>query len=256
MKEDHQIIRHAEPFYFPTGPIGCVLVHGFTGSPLEMRGLGEHLWEKDISALGIRLAGHATHPPDMIRCRWQDWTASVEDGFNYLKDTCPPIFLCGLSMGGILSLICGAYLPVTGIIAMSTPLSLPEDWRLKFAKPLSTFVPWINKGESDIKDERYLQDHIDYPKYPTRSIAELRELTELLPTSLGKITKPVLLINSKSDKSVPMQHADEIVKLLVNSAAVERVTLESSGHVLTEDIERDIVFKSISDFINNHSKGR
>ena len=37
------IIERAEPFYFPGGPVGCVLVHGFTGTPFEMRGLGEFL---------------------------------------------------------------------------------------------------------------------------------------------------------------------------------------------------------------------
>ena len=105
-------------------------------------------------------------------------------------------------------------------------------------------------------DEEYLQYHIDYPQYPTRSIVELRELTRLLPNSLTKITKPVLLINSKSDRTVPMQHPDEIEKLLENSAAVERVTLESSGHIITEDIERDTVFRNISDFIKKHSKDK
>jgi esterase/lipase len=53
-----------------------------------------------------------------------------------------------------------------------------------------------------------------------------------------------------------MQHPDEIEKLLENSAAVERVTLESSGHIITEDIERDTVFRNISDFIKKHSKGK
>ena len=254
MKKNHQIIETAEPFFFPGGPIGCVLIHGFTGSPKEMRGMGEYLSEKKITVLGIRLAGHATNPTDMIRCRWQDWTASVEDGFYCLQDMCKVVFLCGLSMGGILSLICGTYLPVKGIVAMSTPYSLPNDFRLKFIKPLSILVPWINKGESDFKDKASEQFHIAYPQYPTRSIAELYHLTKILPHSLNKVTKPVLLINSKSDLTVPLEQSGEIEIHLKNSSAVERIVLKTSGHVITEDIEKDSVFRNTAAFIITHSK--
>jgi len=37
------IIPTAEPFYFPGNKIGCLLVHGFTGTPKEMRWMGEYL---------------------------------------------------------------------------------------------------------------------------------------------------------------------------------------------------------------------
>ncbi|HID86186.1 MAG TPA: carboxylesterase, partial [Anaerolineae bacterium] len=31
------------PFFFEGGPTGCLLVHGFSGSPPEMRPMGEFL---------------------------------------------------------------------------------------------------------------------------------------------------------------------------------------------------------------------
>ena len=77
-----QIISTAEPFFIPGGPVGCVLVHGFTGSPKEMRMLGEYLHQQGHSVFGVRLAGHATTMEDMIRSRRQDWLASVEDGYH------------------------------------------------------------------------------------------------------------------------------------------------------------------------------
>src|SRR3974377_2317290 len=74
----------AEPFFFPGGPTGCLLVHGFTGAPKEMRWLGEYLAGQGHTVLGVRLAAHATRPEDMHRASWQDWVASVEDGWNLL----------------------------------------------------------------------------------------------------------------------------------------------------------------------------
>ena len=56
------IIPGSEPFYLPGGSTGCLLLHGFSATPEEMRPLGEFLASKGYSVIGVRLAGHATHP--------------------------------------------------------------------------------------------------------------------------------------------------------------------------------------------------
>ena len=43
------IIKNAEPFYFPGNSTGCLLIHGFSGAPTEMRPLGDFLAEKGYS---------------------------------------------------------------------------------------------------------------------------------------------------------------------------------------------------------------
>ena len=70
-----RIIPTAEPFFFPGDRTGCLLVHGFTGTPKEMRWLGEYLADLGFSALGVRLVGHATQVEDLIRTCWRDWLA-------------------------------------------------------------------------------------------------------------------------------------------------------------------------------------
>lgn len=44
----------------------------FSAMPGEMRPLEEYLAETGFTVLGIRLAGHATHPNDLKRRRWID----------------------------------------------------------------------------------------------------------------------------------------------------------------------------------------
>ena len=39
-------------------------------------------------------------PEDMIRSRYTDWIASIEDGYHLLKGITDNVFLIGLSMGG------------------------------------------------------------------------------------------------------------------------------------------------------------
>ncbi len=246
-------IPTAEPFFFPKGKIGCVLVHGFTGSPKEMRMMGDYLNGNGITVIGIRLAGHATQLSDMVRTRWRDWLASVEDGINLLSDICDTIFVAGLSMGGILALMVASRYEIDGVIAMSAPYTISNDWQARFAKQISLFMPFVKKGQSDTADQKTSKDHVDYPAYPTRSIAELNELVETLHGTLDQIRIPVLLINSKSDKTVPPSHAENY-RREIPSNHLELVTLKNSGHVITEDIEREIVFSASLNFIRKYSK--
>ena len=79
-----QLIPTAEPFFFigDSSKPACLLIHGFTGTPKEMRWMGEYLNQQGYTCLAVRLAGHATNPEDMIRSRYTDWIASVEDSYH------------------------------------------------------------------------------------------------------------------------------------------------------------------------------
>ena len=114
-----QLIPTAEPFFLLGDRLkpACLLIHGFTGTPKEMRWMGEYLnCELGFTCFGVRLTGHATRPKDMVRSRWTDWTASVEDGYNFLRGATDSVYLVGLSMGGALSLLMSTKLDVKGIV--------------------------------------------------------------------------------------------------------------------------------------------
>jgi len=250
--DNQQIIPTAEPFLFVAGKTGCVLVHGFTGAPKEMRLMGEAIQSAGITALGVRLAGHATQPDDLKRTLWVDWLTSVEDGIHLLSDICDQVFIAGLSLGGILSLVAASrYKRLKGAIAIATPYNLGNDWRLKYARPLSVFIPEIEKKGSETRDTLTAREHIDYPAYPTKGIAELQDLTIILHQSLPLIKIPVLLINSKADRTVPIWHAEKIQEE-IKSSDVDRMIIEESGHVITEDVGREKVFEAAIQFIKRH----
>jgi len=250
--ENQLIIPTAEPFLFGAGRTGCVLVHGFTGAPKEMRLMGEALHRKGITSLGVRLAGHATQPKDLSRTLWRDWLTSVEDGIHILSGICDKVFIAGLSLGGILALVAASrYDQLKGAIAIAAPYTLGNDWRLKFARPLSALIPEIEKKGGESRDPATTREHVDYPAYPTKGIAELHALTEVLHQSLPNIKIPVLLVNSRADRTVPIWHAEEIQQH-IRSADVDRMILEESGHVITEDIGREEVFEAAFQFMRKH----
>lgn len=251
----NQIIATAEPFLFlgdPSKP-ACLLIHGFTGTPKEMRWMGEFLNQQGYTCLGIRLAGHATHPEDMIRSNWTDWTASVEDGYHLLRGISSDIFLVGLSMGGILSLLMSTKLDVRGVVAMSTPYKLPDDPRLRHIDWISKIVAYMPKSDevpgSSWFDKDAWKDHISYPENPVRSIGQLNLLLGEMRAALPQLHVPVLLIHSEDDGYVLPANIELIYADLLNTSDKTKLFVTGSGHVVTRDAARQQAFQYALEFI-------
>jgi len=250
------IIPTAEPFFFlgEENQPACLLVHGFTGTPKEMRSMGENLnHEHGFHCLGIRLTGHATDPNDMIRSRYTDWIASVQDGYHLLSAVSNRIYLIGLSMGGVLSLLSSTRLDVAGVVALSTPFRSPQDYPAWEMKILSKFQRFRPKGKSppgaNWFDKQAFAGHISYPHNPVRSGAELQLLLAEMRATLPAIKVPVLLIHSKNDTYVLPENMEQFFAALTTSDKT-KLYISGSGHVLTSDAARNQVFEAVADFIN------
>jgi len=257
-----QIIPSTEPFFFPgeSGHPGCLLIHGFTGAPKEMRWMGEYLSQQGYPCLGVRLAGHATRPEDMIRSRYTDWMASVEDGYHLLRDALSlskggatdRIYLIGLSMGGMLSLLMSTRLDVVGVIAMSTPYRIPYDYPAWAMKLVSQFLPFQPKSNEEPGaswfDKSAYAGHISYPQNPVRSAAELQTLATEMREALPKVNVPVLLIHSENDTYVLPENMEHIYTNLGTSDKTKLYVTEA-GHVVTSDAAKDQVFEAAKEFI-------
>lgn len=250
-----QIIPTAEPFLFlgdPSKP-ACLLIHGFTGAPKEMRWMGEFLNQQGYTCLGVRLAGHATQPDDMIRSNWTDWTASVEDGYQLLRCITDNIFFVGLSMGGILSLLMSTRLRVKGVVAMSTPYKLPDDPRLRHIDWIAKMIPYMPKSNeepgSSWFDKEAWKDHISYPQNPVRSIGQLNQLLGVLRAALPEVRVPVLLIHSQDDHYVLPENIELIFADLLNTTDKTKLYITESGHVIPRDAARQQAFQYALEFI-------
>jgi carboxylesterase len=255
---DDLLIPGAEPFYFPGNRTGVLLTHGFTGAPFEMREMGQYLAARGFTVLGIRLAGHATQPRDLQRVRWSDWLANVEDGLNFLKQSTDQVFLVGLSLGAILSLVAASrwanLYPIQGVVSLSCVVKLPKDWRVPFIRPLSLLQPQTQQPPADWRNPNARENHICYHRYPTRAIAEVRDLMAVMRDSLNQVNVPVLLAQSRLDETAGSR-ALPYLQANLTSAHQSVLWLEKSGHTITREPERELLFSTVNQFIqtNIHS---
>jgi carboxylesterase len=242
------IMPGAEPFFFRGGPVGVLLIHGFTGAPREVLPVGKVLAGAGYTVLGPRLAHHGTTPTDMFRSHWHDWVASALDGYHLLRSQCETVLVGGLSMGGVLSLYLAAEQPVAGVFVMSTP-SQPMldsmDWRSRYAGVLGYLVPFKPKGPPSPGSD---PEHVDYDRYPVRAVAQLRALIAAAAARLPRVQAPALVVHSRGDTGVPAANLDYIYTHL-GSADKDRFWLERSGHIVTEGPERQQLFDRLLAFV-------
>jgi carboxylesterase len=239
------------PFFFAGGPIGCLLVHGFSGSPPEMHPMGEHLAQQGLTVTGVRLAGHGTTPEDMATTTWRDWVASAEEGLQELMGRCDQVFVAGLSMGGLITLHLAAHYPLAGIVPRSAPAYI-ADWRFRFLPLARYFIHWITPHiESDLTDPGAEERFFSYQVLPARCIVSLGQLLRLVRRELPQIKVPALIMQGEKDHHIPTDSARLIFEEL-GSGEKEIIWWPNSGHAITVDSEREAVWARACDFIAAH----
>lgn len=247
-----------EPFYFPGGPTGCLLIHGFTSSPQEMRLLGEYLSKKGHTVAGIRLFGHAAQPQALNRARWEDWYASVEDGYHILSRSCKQIIPIGISLGGALALILAHLQPVQAVIAMATPYKLPFGGNSMFLQialtAASKIFPSKRKGAGDWNAPDAAAARVQYDEYPLAGVGQLIPMLARMRQILPALVVPVFLLHSRSDGFVPPEHMPAIFKL-ISSEEKSMQWVDHSNHIVTCDIDREEVFEKVGAFIQRLNQG-
>lgn len=249
-------MANAEPFFFTGNRVGCLLIHGFTGTPYEMRELGQRLSAQGYTVAGPVLAGHATCLADMAETRWTDWYASITTAYDRLCNQCESVFAIGLSLGGLLALHLAAHEPVKGVVAISTPFRVdnPLIGPLRAVPFLTKFIPYLRKNpkDDDTRDPEVRRKHPAYDSNPTRCAASL--ILDLIPhveKELGKIRAPALLMQSRDDRTIAPDSVDRFNER-IGSAERRIVWLKNSGHLVLEDYAKDQAFAEILHFVAAH----
>jgi esterase/lipase len=131
---------------------------------------------------------------------------------------------------------------------MSAPYELHDSPLLPYARILSYFSPRQPNGKPDWRNLEAAIDHVEYPFFPTRSIADLVDFLSAMRSCLPEVKIPALLVHSRSDEGVPPENALQNFEHL-GSADKEIFWVENSGHVICKEPERQRAFDAIGAFI-------
>ena len=229
------------PWALGEGPRGALLLHGFAGTPPELRRLGEHLAANGWRCRAPAMAGHATTPEDLERTTWRDWGASARRALDELRAECAHVVVAGQSMGGTMALHLAAHDDrVEAVATLAAPLWL-SDWRLKLLPVAKHLVRWdvSDPEDVDLWWPEAVHELYSYGRRPTRAIRQLDLFTHAVHRELALVRQPVLVMHGGRDRVIDPRNSADIERGLVCSAAVERHLYPRSGHGMSVDVDRD-----------------
>lgn len=226
-----------------------LLLHGFTGSPWEVRPLGEALAARGFHVRAPRLPGHGTTPEDFANTHWREWERAADDALAAMP--AGQVMVAGLSMGALLSVwLAGRHPERVAKLALMAPV-----WRLKSRQaqllqatsflPWGRFVGWVNKGPSDLADPEALADAPRLSRYPVERVLDLFTVQRHAREVVSKVKAPALLIHAEQDHVIDFRGVLELKASLPKS---ELVVLREGYHLLPRDKDRARVADEVCRF--------
>jgi carboxylesterase len=271
------VIKPAE-FHLRGGRSGVLLIHGLTGTPAEMRFVGNGLNRAGFTVLGMQLAGHCGDEADLLATGWRDWYASAAAAADRLRDKVDHLFVAGLSMGAVLALKLAIDRPrdVDGVGLYGTTFfhdgwATPLIGRFAFLLPLGMRLGiGRNKISMEsppygIKDERIRNRIVGamlagdseaggLAGFPWPSLAEFQRLSVHVRNRIGRVRAPCIAVHSSDDDIASLRNV-RIVERGVR-APVETVLLDDSYHMVTVDRQRGELIERSAGFFHRIAEAR
>jgi carboxylesterase len=224
-KPEHQ------PFLWPGGRPAALLVHGFPGTPAEMRPLGELLRQAGWTVQGLLLPGFGPQIDTLDRRRYEEWRAAVQDALQTLRRDHAPILLVGYSMGGALSIVAAATSPPDGLILLAPfwrsgsslqravgailrpflPHYVRPFQRIDLADPqvrwaIASYVPQIDLDDPDVQRE------IRQISMPVSLLDQVGRAGRAAYRVAALVEAPLLVVQGKGDRVVNPEYTLRLVR--------------------------------------------
>src|SRR5215216_6566065 len=196
-----------EPFLFQAGPSRALLIHGFLGSPRELRPLARELTDAGVTARGVLLPGFGADIARLKTVQAEEWLAAARAAWEEIREGASRTTLIGFSMGGAIAL----RLATEAGLAPDQLVLLAPHW--KFADRRAVILPLAKYLIREFKPF----GPIDFDSPDMR-----RMLAELAPGA--DLDDPVVRHALRNSATIPTRALDESRRIGVSAARAPRVS--------------------------------
>ena len=250
---------------------GCLLIHGYGGSPFEMEPLADPLRAAGFAVRLVCLPGHGDDARPFTSTRFDDWLDCVEKAYQDMAAQHSRMLLAGFSMGGTLALALAARYQRLGVVCISTPVHVLNlfPWplrnlRLYAASVCSRITRLLQSGteRAQADEQEAARQALSRTMAPWQGhkgplcfpqLLSLRRGCAAVLRDLPLVTAPLLLLHDRRDKLVYVGNAWEIAGRVASPLVRLRLTgiaeEITSHHMLTTHQEtRALVIDAVTVF--------
>lgn len=246
-----------------------ILLHGVTGSPVEMKYIAKGLNRAGYTVYAPLLAGHGVDIATLRQSRWQDWYQSADEAFHLLEKVADHIYVAGVCVGGLLGLRLARDNPSIKAATVYSPLLQYDGWNAPYHYRLGRLtVPiavclgvsrWINLRERSpfgIKSDRIRRLLAEQgngirgtlPAFPVDTLHQNLKLFEATKAILPEIATPTLLMHAHEDDLSGPGNPLYIQRYIGGHCEIE--WLNNSYHMIHVDQEHALVAERTRDFFD------
>lgn len=254
------------------GPVGCLMLHGFMGSPISSRPMAEYLAQHDITVHCPLLPGHGELPEKMAGVRYQEWIAEAREGFETIQSWCDELFIMSHSMGTVLAADLARQNPDVRGLIMLAPLYKPPSRAISTLRVLRYVMPWFYPWrfsrlrrltqermldlypDLDLQDEQVQAWLPQATRIPTGAIDEMRKLADMGRRLWPQLHLPLLLVQGEKDIAVKPGNTEAIFEMLPAKEKSLHL-IPHAGHELMRPFEpaHRKVWPLVYEFIQKHA---
>ncbi|MEY2366399.1 alpha/beta fold hydrolase [Lysinibacillus capsici] len=223
-----------------------LLLHSFTGSANEMRGLAKHLHKQGFSCYAPNYKGHGEIPEKLFESSVEQAWETVEESLYFLQEEGhQEIIVIGQSLGGVMTLRVAMSSICEATVVISAPLMERSIEGLESRMRSYTKHYYNFQKKPDEWIEHFLEQH--FPR-PIEKLLSLQQFILKTQSFLPTINKPICLFKGARDDAI-YQDSIDLIEANVRSSFKKKITYPNSGHLLTLDKDRELLFQEIQLFI-------
>lgn len=214
---------------------GCLLVHGYGGTPFEMEGIAAALAGAGYAVNNLCLPGHGQDRDRFRETRFHHWLDHAENAYSAMLARHGRVFLLGFSMGGALALNIAARRGAAGVMTISAVVYVMQilPWPLVNARfyrdslkvrvrkllPFSPPVGDTGETSQDIAPWKGYTGRLNFPQLWSfrKGCAQTRDL-------LPSLTAPLCVMHDVGDKLVYVGNAWEVARRASSERTEIRLT--------------------------------
>ncbi len=239
------------------GDRGAVLcLHGFSGTPYEVKPIALELNRRGYRVVCPLLIGHGRGDDALANSRWSDWLMSAKLAFDTLAKDWDKIVIVGFSMGGLLSLKLahekGGRVLGVAALAPAYEIDMVSNFGLRLIKKLgiASWLPHMPKsGGPDVSDPAVGYAMPSNEKMPIAAAQSLLKGQAAVDQIVSRLMMPVWIFQGKQDHTVPTHSAKNLFsKLRMKDKRL--IFYPKSWHILTLDVEHDEVIEDVCGYID------
>jgi carboxylesterase len=230
-------------------------LHGFGATTQEVSLVVDIAKDLGLAALAPLLPGHGTSAYDLARTRFVDWRGAARRALLELVRDEGRVIVVGSSMGSLIALDLAADFPeeVVGVGVLGCPIRLHWPYpSLALAAIERLRIPdfMMPKSGPDILDPEGRRTQVTYREQPVHAVNDVRRAGRRVEARLGMIFCPALVAHGRADRVCPVHNARIVyARLATRVSEKELLILERSHHIITRDVERDVLRTRLQAFI-------